>query len=103
MRLVAILLASCIAAPAFAQVQAPTCASVTSDSNGAAALALFQRDAVLNYWALKHYDADDDISLSAPEAEAAADGLKAIADADSDGRVTTYEFDRAREFIVARF
>jgi len=108
MRLVPILLVSWLAAPALAQIpnlaEIPTPVPVaTGQQDGAAALALFQRDAVLNYWALKRYDRDGDIALSAPEANAAADGLKAIADADSDGRVTTYEFDRAREFIVARF
>lgn len=93
-----------LAAPGVAQGQSPTHASVASaDTKGAAALALFQRDAVLNYWALKQFDTDGDIILSNVEAAAAADQFKTIADADSDGRVTPYEYARARDFIVARF
>jgi hypothetical protein len=99
-----ILLAAASGAQASAATGAATPASVTTgDREGAAALALFQRDAALNYWALKHYDVDGDILLSEPEAAAAAAGFKAIADGDSDGRVTTYEYDRAKEYIVARF
>lgn len=92
------LAAALAAAPATAMAAPPP-----ADQDRAAALALFKNDAVLNYWALKNYDADGDIVLSAEEAAAAADGLKAIADGDADGRVTTYEFDRAREYLVARF
>ena len=103
MRLLVTVLMLCVAVPAVGQVQAPTAASVATSEDGAAALALFQADATLNYWALKHFDEDGDIALSEREAAVAADGLKAIADGDRDGRVTTYEFDRAREFIVARF
>jgi hypothetical protein len=81
-----------------------TPASVSAERrDGAAALALFQRDATLNYWALKNYDADSNVALSEQEAADAAAGFKAIADGDGDGRVTTYEYDRAKEFIVARF
>ena len=99
-----VLIAAAAAGQAVAPPGAATRASVTrGEQNGAAALALFQHDATLNYWALKHYDADGDIVLSPTEAAAAANGLKTIADADGDGRVTTYEYDRAREFIVARF
>ena len=100
-----ILLAVAAGAQASATPQAVTPASVaTTDAQyGVAALALFQRDATLNYWALKHYDADGDVALSEPEAASAAAGFKTIADGDGDGRVTTYEYDRAREYIVSRF
>lgn len=99
-----ILIAAVSGAQASTAPQTATPASVTTgEQDGAAALALFQRDATLNYWALKHYDADGDIVLSAQEAASAAAGFKAIADGDSDGRVTTYEYDRAREYLVARF
>ena len=99
-----ILLAVASGAQASAPQPAATPASVTTgEADGAAALALFQRDATLNYWALKHYDADGDVALSEQEASTAAAGFKTIADGDGDGRVTTYEYDRAKEFIVARF
>lgn len=68
-----------------------------------AALQLFSGDAILMHWALRNYDEDGDISLSAAEAVKAADGFKEIADGDRDGRVTTYEFERGREYLLARF
>ena len=63
----------------------------------------FERDWVLMDWALRNHDRDGDVRLSLPEAQAAAKALKEIADGDRDGRVTTYEFERAREFILARY
>lgn len=63
----------------------------------------FERDWVLMDWALRNHDRDGDVRLSPAEAQVAARALKAIADGDGDGRVTTYEFDRAREFILARY
>ena len=67
------------------------------------AVELFERDWVLNRWGVKHYDADGDGIISVPEASAAAAAFKGIADGDRDGRVTPYEYDRAREFIIARY
>lgn len=63
----------------------------------------FERDWVLMDWALRHHDSDGDVRLSPSEAQAAASALKRIADGDNDGRVTTFEYDRAREFILARY
>ncbi len=40
--------------------------------------------------------------ISVAEAQPAALAFKEIADGDGDGRVTTYEYERAREFILAR-
>lgn len=68
-----------------------------------AALNLFERDWVLMNWALKFYDRDRDILLEPAEAEAAAAAFRKIADADGDGRITTYEYRQAREFILARY
>ena len=68
-----------------------------------AALNLFERDWVLMNWALKFYDKDRDILLEPAEAEAAATEFRKIADTDSDGRVTPYEYRQAREFILARY
>ena len=68
-----------------------------------AALGLFERDWVLMNWALKYYDRDRDILLEPAEAEAASAEFRKIADADSDGRVTPYEYRQAREFILARY
>ena len=99
-----VLVAAAVVAQAATPTQQVTPASVRAQSrDGAAALALFQRDATLNYWALKNYDTDGDVALSEREAADAAAGFKTIADGDGDGRVTTCEYDRAKEFIVARF
>ena len=92
------LLFLCAAAPALAQSD-PAAAPIATP----AALQLFSDDAILMHWALRNYDADGDVSLSAGEARKAADAFKSIADGDRDGRVTTYEFDRGREYLIARF
>ena len=68
-----------------------------------AALEIFQRDWVLMNWALKYFDADRDILLEPGEAQAAAEALRRIADADHDGRVTPEEYRAARAFILARY
>jgi hypothetical protein len=68
-----------------------------------AAAGLFDRDWVLMNWALKGYDKDGDFKLSLAETAAAADAFRRIADADSDGRVTTAEYRAAREFVLARY
>ncbi|WP_310468223.1 hypothetical protein [Sphingomonas sp.] len=64
---------------------------------------LFTRDGILLAWALGQFDADRDGTISIAEAQPAARQFKIIADGDRDGRVTPYEYDRAREFIAARF
>jgi hypothetical protein len=64
---------------------------------------LFERDAVLKAWAIKLYDRNHDGWLTLYEAQPAIAAFKEIADSDRDGRVTTYEFARAKEFVVARW
>jgi hypothetical protein len=64
---------------------------------------LFDRDADLKSWALRVYDSNHDGWLTLFEAQPAMQAFKEIADADRDGRVTTYEYARAKEFIVARW
>lgn len=67
------------------------------------AIELFERDWVLMQWGLRQFDADGDRVLSIREAQGAAAAFKSLADGDKDGRVTTYEYGRAREFILARY
>lgn len=64
--------------------------------------ALFDRDVVLKQWAVRTYDSNRDGWLTLYEAQAALAAFKDLADGDRDGRVTTYEYDRAKEFIAAR-
>lgn len=64
---------------------------------------LFERDWVLANWALKKFDGDRDILLSAAETAAAAVEFRRIADGDGDGRVTPAKYRSAREFILARY
>ena len=64
---------------------------------------LFDRDTQLMAWALKLYDANNDGWLTLFEAQPALEAFKDIADADRDGRVTTYEYRRAKEFVAARW
>jgi hypothetical protein len=94
--LYAILMLAAAAEPAVA----PSSASVTVNSR---AVELFDRDWVLNQWARRMFDADGDGIISVSQAQPAARAFKEIADADGDGRVTPYECDRAREFILARY
>jgi hypothetical protein len=68
-----------------------------------AALNIFERDWVLMNWALKFYDKDRDVLLSPPEAAAAANAFRALADTNGDGRVTQDEYRAARAFILARY
>lgn len=67
------------------------------------AVELFERDWVLMQWAKRTYDANHDGIISVAEAQPAASAFREIADADGDGRVTPYEYSRAREFILARY
>ena len=67
------------------------------------AVELFERDWVLNQWAKRSFDANRDGVISVEEAQPAALKFKEIADGDGDGRVTPYEYDRARDFILARY
>jgi hypothetical protein len=67
------------------------------------AVELFERDWVLNQWARQRFDANGDGIISVAEAQPAALEFKQIADGDGDGRVTPYEYERAREFIIARY
>ena len=67
------------------------------------AIELFERDWALMHWAVKQHDDDGDKIISPSEASMAALAFKRIADGDRDGRVTPYEYERAREFIIARY
>ena len=64
---------------------------------------LFDRDPQLKAWALKLYDSNSDGWLTLYEAQPAIRAFKDIADADRDGRVTTHEYRRAKEFVAARW
>ena len=64
---------------------------------------LFDRDPELKVWALHLYDRNHDGWLTLFEAQPALAQFKEIADANRDGRVTTYEYARAKEFIAARW
>jgi len=92
-------------APAGQVAQPPISASAPITANvplNAQAQALFERDALIKQWAVRTYDRNHDGWLTSYEAQAALVGFKELADGDRDGRVTTYEFDRAKEFIAVR-
>lgn len=92
--------AALVASPAYGQM---TPAGAASAQVTPQAAALFERDWVLANWALKRFDGDRDILLSAGESATAADAFRKIADGNSDGRVTPAEYRAAREFILARY
>ncbi len=94
-----LLLPFALAAAPLASAAAQTQASAPNPR----AVELFERDWVLMQWAVRIFDTDRDGMISVEEAQPAAKAFKEIADGDSDGRVTPYEFDRAREFILARY
>lgn len=95
------LLAAAAAASASPPALQPTPAS--AGTANVAAIRLFEQDWILMGWALARYDRDHDGILQPSEASAAAAEFRSIADGDSDGRVTPYEYRQAREFIVARY
>lgn len=97
-RLTCLLSLALAAAPVAAQNQA----SVPRDLNPRA-LELFDTDWRLMDWALRQFDRNHDAVLSIAEAQPALQQFKDMADGDRDGRVTTYEFERAKEFILARY
>ena len=70
-----------------------TMASATVNPN---ANELFDRDPELKTWALRLFDTNHDGWLTLYEAQPALQAFKEIADADKDGRVTTYEYRRAK-------
>ena len=80
----------------------PPLASQASASVNPRANELFDRDALLYAWAVRLYDANHDGWLTLYEAQPALRAFKDIADGDRDGRVTPYEYARAKEFIAAR-
>ncbi|HVM21774.1 MAG TPA: hypothetical protein VM308_00540 [Sphingomicrobium sp.] len=88
-----------------AVIAAPVAAQPAADQLRAASAAqqLFDRDWVLSNWALKFFDRNRDQRLDAAEAATAAAEFRNIADTDSDGRISPYEYRAAREFILARY
>lgn len=68
-----------------------------------AATELFERDPVLQGWALAGFDANHDGWLTLYEAQGALAAFKRIADTNHDGRVTVAEYEAAKRFLVARF
>ena len=78
-------------------------ASLASAPVNPNANALFDRDPLLKAWALKLYDSNHDGWLTLYEAQPALAAFREIADADGDGRVTTYEYARAKAFVAARW
>ena len=66
------------------------------------AIELFERDWVLMQWGRRQFDANANGVLSREEAQAAAAAFKSLADSDKDDRVTTAEYDRARQAILTR-
>ena len=64
--------------------------------------AFLDRDATIKAWAVDKFDSNHDGWLTLYEAQPALAAFKDLADGNRDGRVTTYEYDRAKEFIAAR-
>lgn len=89
-----------LAAPALGD---PGLASQASASINPRANELFDRDSELRLWAVRLYDSNRDGWLTLFEAQPALAAFKDIADGDRDGRVTPYEYARAKEYIAARY
>lgn len=64
---------------------------------------LFDRDPVLNAWAVRSFDRNHDGWLTLFEAQPALAAFKDLADSNHDGRVTTREYEAAVAFIRARW
>ena len=64
---------------------------------------LFERDPVLNAWAVSTFDRNKDGWLTTYEAQPAVTTFKEMADTDRDGRVTVSEFRDARAWVEARY
>lgn len=82
------------------QAAAPQPAQAAFNPN---ANALFDRDPVLRGWAVRRYDSNGDGWLTLYEAQPALAAFREIADGDRDGRITTAEYRRAKEYIAARW
>jgi hypothetical protein len=78
-------------------------ASMASASVNPNANELFDRDPDLKAWAVRLFDSNRDGWLTLYEAQPAINAFREIADADRDGRVTTAEYQRAKEFVAARW
>ena len=85
-------------APATLNRPAPAPAAFNANANE-----LFDRDPLLRDWAVRHYDRNGDGWLTLYEAQPAILAFRDIADGDGDGRITVYEYRRAKEFIAARW
>ncbi len=90
-------LAAQAAIPPSVPMVTPANAAINHNAND-----LFDRDAALKAWALRSYDSNHDGWLTLYEAQPALAAFKQLADGDRDGRITTFEYDRAKEFISAR-
>ena len=88
--------------PLFLLLAAAAAASAGPAVNPAAA-ELFEREPVLNSWALASFDSNRDGWLTLFEAQGALAEFKRLADTDGDGRVTVAEFTAAKAFLAARF
>lgn len=86
-----------LAAQAATAASSPVGGAVNPNAN-----ALFDRDPMIKAWAVRLYDINHDGWLTLYEAQPALAAFKQLADGNRDGRVTTYEYDRAREYIEAR-
>lgn len=63
---------------------------------------LFEREPVLNAWALRFHDRNGDGWLTSAEATDAAEDFRGLADTDGDGRVTIAEYRAAVAFVSAQ-